>query len=443
MSNTMKNIYLNNSLISVFPLFIFILGCSCVIKSEMIYYIINNYDLLFWFSATFVCSYLFLSDIRSVLVSIISIFNTALGMLFFIDFLGIEFSSVIVIVIITFLSVNVLLNIFLLIVVHQNKKSSEQNCDNAVHKTLDTHFWAILLTVVSVAFFLIISLVIAENNTQKLILGIGLVIVINSCLLLPLLCRLFLHNINEQRMQDDLEFTYSEKMIIKINERIEYNAARFIWIISPVVNNKIISLITSIISVLAAWLLFFSNQEILLQEKIFEDRSFSFLLLLYFFFLVLRYRSYILALAPVIAIILNYGFFWVICSLFLSQSPLLLHITFLGSLIITSLGIFSQTDLVVSFQDKKFSNNDILNGGAKIFNILFASVLVMTFFLLYAVYSDNRETTIFLDLIRSGIILIFSPFCALFPFMAFLKLCWDLKSNVNKPKKRRIKSIYL
>ncbi|MFD1605463.1 hypothetical protein ACFSJW_02595 [Flavobacterium artemisiae] len=440
----MKADFFNNSLISILPLFVFILGCISINKTEVALYGVENYNFTFWFLVSFGISYLFLNDAFSVLITIVSTINTALGILFCMDFLEIKSSSIALLILIVFLALSVLTNIYLIIAVHQNKKPLDHDAVHAVSQALKTYFKAVVLTLVTLMLLLIFSLDSIEINHIKLIIAAGTVFLINSCLLLPLLCRLFLGHINEERMQDDLKLSFSEKLSLKLNQKIDDSSAKIVWIISPIISNKTICFVIVFLTVVFGSFLFLTNEKMFFSGIDFQDHFFLILLLGYFFLLVFRYKSYVLALAPIMAIGLHYLLFWNVCNFLLYDSTILMFISFIGSVTVMTIGVFSQTDAAVNhIQNSGNIDEVILNGAAKIGSMLFVSVLLMTFFLLYAVYSDRSANADCTDLIIAAVILISSSLCTLFPFPAFLKIALDFHKYLNKPKKKQIKSIYL
>lgn len=440
----MKAVFFNNSLISILPLFVFILGCISINKAETALYGVENYNFTFWFLVSFGISYLFLNDTFSVLITIVSTINTALGIVFCIDFLDIKFSSTALLILIVFLALSVLTNIYLIIAVHQNKKPLDHDAVQAVSQVLKTYFKAVVLTLVTLMLILIFSLDTIEISYIKLIIGAGTVFLINSCLLLPLLCRLFLGHINEERLQDDLKLSFSEKVSLQLNQKIDDYSAKIVWIISPIISNKMICFVIVFLTTFFGLLLFFGSEKMLFPTIDFQDHFFLILLLGYFFLLVFRYKSYVLALAPITVIGISYVLFWNVCSFLLYDSSILMFISFIGSITVIAIGVFSQTDSAIKYSQNSHNINDsILNGAAKIGSMLFVSVLLMTFFLLYAVYSDRSANADCTDLIIAGTILISSSLCTLFPFPAFLKIALDFHKYLSKPKKKQIKSIYL
>lgn len=440
----MKAGFFNNSLISILPLFIFIVGFSSINKSEIAVYAIENYNFTIWFLVSFGISYLFLNDAFSVLITIVSTINTALGILFCIDFLDLKFSPITLPFIIIFLALSVLTNTYLMIAVHQNKKPLDHDAVHAVSKTLKANFRAVALTLATVMLILIFSVSNSESGYIKLIAVAGTVFLINSCLLLPLLCRLFLGNINEERMQDDLKLSFSEKVTFKLNQKIENYSAKIVWIISPIISNKKICFLIVFLTIFIGVLLYFDSNKMLFTNIDFQDNFVLILLLGYFFLLVFRYESYILAFVSVTVIGFNYLLLLEICNFLLYNSPILMFVSFIGSITIIAVGVFSQTDFAVNKSQNHYTIDDaILNGAAKIGSMLFVSILPMIFFLLYAVYSDQLINAAFADIISAAIILIFSSLCTLFPFPAFLKIALDFHKYLSKPKKKQIKSIYL
>ncbi|MFB9076730.1 hypothetical protein ACFFWB_04810 [Flavobacterium procerum] len=384
----MKINYPNNNIvvITLLPVLLFVSGCISVLKNGIPFSVDQN-SLLILFLLTASASYLFLKDLISVFISMVVSLNTILGTFFLMDLFDVCLDNSDLPVFIVLLGVAFLTNTFLLLFIHQNKKPSEWNAVAAVTKTLSVIFPAVVPVLLLLVLFSFSDLLSHHGNDFKSIISVGsLVLILNSVLLLPILSIKLLYHINEERQQDDLKLSFSEQLLLKINLKIDIAAKRIVWITSSLVSNK-----KTAVLVFAALAAFIGSVLVLQSDLLFliadsDDRILMTAFLVYFFALVYRYKSYALAMIPALMILSNYIFLTILCSFLNWESSQLIEMVFFGNMIVTALGAFAFTEMVIyNFKEEKMLSTVVLDAGTTIFRQLLASTIVMLVFVLYSV----------------------------------------------------------
>ncbi|KAF2517171.1 hypothetical protein [Flavobacterium foetidum] len=440
----MKINYANNIVvITLLPVLLFVSGCISVLKNGNPFSLDQN-SLMILFLLTTITSYLFLKDLVSVFISMFVSANTLLGTVFLMDFFDVCLDNSVLPIFIVLLGVAVLTNTFLLLFIHQNKKSSELDALAAVNKTMSVIFPAVLPVLLLLVLFSFSDLLSNHGNDIKWIISAGsLVLIVNSLLLLPVLSVKLLPHINQERQQDDLKPSFSEKLLMKINVKMDGAAKRIVWIVSPLICNKKMALLvfTVLAVVISSILIVESDLLFLIADA--DDRVLMTSFLVYFFALVFRYRSYMLALIPALMIVSNFIFLTILCAFLNWRSSQLIEIVFLGNMVVTALGAFAFTEMVIyKLKEEKMLSTVLLDSGTAIFRQLLASSIVMIAFVLYAIYINQGKQISFFELFSSGIIVLAGCISIVFPILLFGIVFFNFHRYFVQPCKRKIKSIY-
>ncbi|RKR08936.1 hypothetical protein C8C83_0532 [Flavobacterium sp. 90] len=433
-------------ILSILPVFFFITGSLSLFRFPLPDHIDTSYLMLL--SALYiVSSYLFLMDSISVLISLACTLNVILGILFLIDLFKIEYSPLTILSIVMSVAFSALINTLLLFSIRESKKSWENDAKSAVSKAMKINFWLVILFFAAMSLlFSLFFLKYSIFTSRSFIWMIAVVIavpVINCMMLLPFFGFFGLGHLNEERMQDDLEPAFSEKLLVQFNARIEQTATVLAWIVSPIIYNKIIYFSITLLALILISLFIPYFLDI-----ISEGNSGIIILtaaVLYFLLVVLRYQSYVLALAPVLAIILNFLFISAVCKAISWNCKLIMDATFLCSIAVTVIGIYFQTDTAIHyFRKSSMIKDGILNATAKSLYVVFSAACVLIFVMLSSVYFTAAVGSVsYQELILSGTIISASSFLVLFPAPAFLCTFFSLDQYITKPRKKKIRSIYL
>jgi len=426
-------------ILSILPVFFLISGFLSLERLPITFYKIETYEILTMFIGLFAVSYLFLKDLVSVLISIGCSLNVMFGVLFFIDLFEVEYSSLLTAAIILSLGFSLLVNTILLYSVHQNKKSSETDAKLAVRQAVSVNFWTVVLSFITFLLLLVwgfqIQFVPFKDFVWVSAAGLSIA-VINAFMLLPVLGSLSLGHINEERQQDDLKLSFSERILQKANDKIEKGITALVKAVSVVLTHKIISTLTAIL-VTACLVL-----ELTIENA--EDYYFMILGLVYFLFIVMRYKSYILASAPFLSLIFSYFLLSYVCKILVWNSESLMQISFFGGITIAAIAAFLQTDTAFGYYKNASKTQDaVVNATAKTFFMVLASGLVMVIFLILAVHFNDLHKESFQDLMVMGTFIIGSSVLTLFPGTALLKTAFSCYESFRKPNKKRIKSVYM
>jgi hypothetical protein len=389
-------------------------------------------------------SYLFLRDIISVLISFGSTVNVMFGVFFIIDWFKVPYSSLAETAILISLGFSVFLNTIMLCSIHTYKKTSETDAKLAIKKALTINFQPIILSFMGLALFTLAAFyqkesIIFSDFTQLLIAG-SAVAATSALMFLPLMSNYWLGHINEERMQDDLNPSFLEKFLLHINLNIEKAAALLVWIISPIIDHKLISWMITAFTALGITCLVVVKFENILSIA---DTKGSFVIILsivYFLFVVICYQSYALAFVPVFSMLLNYFLLDFICHLLLVPETLM-RVCLYSSFSITLIGSYLQTDIVLHYLKNNYNFQDaLLNALAKTLYLVFVSAVSAVIFIVVAMDLGNVWDV---NLFLAGSVIICSGIILVFPVPFYLRVFFTLHEFVVKPRKKKIKSIYL
>ncbi|WP_281234055.1 hypothetical protein [Flavobacterium gelatinilyticum] len=439
------NFYNTAVMLTILPAFFFIAGCLSWVRMEETLHKFDMYELLFLFIVLFTVSYVFLKNSISVLISIGCSVNVMFGILFFIDLFEVQNSSLRTAAIIISLSFSLFINTILLSSVYQYKKPSDTNARQAVVMALKMNFWTILLSFLAVLLLLFWSYSQSQSDPDFLPVPFKYFVwtffagasisVITAFTMLPVCSFFWLGHLKEERPQDDLTLSFTENKLLRFNEIIEKNIAYAVWIVSPAVTNKKIStLITIFAAVFTIWSIVGNT----------EPFYFIIVSIVYFLFVVIRYQSYILALAPVLSIVFNYLVLTDVFKLIKWDSEDIMHISFFVSMTAAITAGYLQSNTAWRYYKNNFKIQDaVLNANAKTLYLILGSVIVSTFFLSLFVYSVSLHTDSLWDLFLMGAIITASGLLLVFPGAAFLNTALHYFESFRKPNKKRVKSIYL
>ncbi|MEL1254113.1 hypothetical protein AAEO57_10025 [Flavobacterium sp. DGU38] len=439
-----KNFFSSSILLSILPVLFFVLGCISLIKSSPALYEIDTDYLISLFLITALGSYLFLKNMVSVFISFLCTVNTLIAVLFFIDLFQLEYSVFTAAAILVSLFFSVFLNTMLLCGINRYKKPSEGALP-AVEKTLTMHFYTIMLSLGGVSLLSLPAFyqnehVFFPHFTTVLISGSASA-VINAVMLLPLLANCWMGSVNEERMQDDLEHSFSEKAVLQLNRSIEKAVGLLAWVISPVVDYKpacwLITLFTAL-SIACMGAVKFENNLSLGNS---QGNSLIILPIVYFLVVVLRYESYALAFAAVFSTLLNYFLLDALCQAFLSESEILKEICFYGSLIVSFIGTYLQTDMAFRCsKNNAVQPGTLLGSLSKTVYVVFVSMAAAVLFMVMSLYLSG--TPDLKALLRAAVITS-SSIILLLPVPAYLSVFLSLQELLLRKRKKKINSIYL
>lgn len=429
---------------TILPVFFFIIGCLVFMNNEMTSSINQSSDIFVLLLLTAAGSYLFLRDLRSVFIGIMTSVNTFLGTLFLIDIFEIKFDLAVIPAFSIVLAFGVLVNTSFLLYIHQNKKASDATPAKAVSQAsgiLPAVFmcWIILILM---TFSDLVSVV--SNNFKRIIALGGLSAVVNVNLLLPILSNFLLGHINEEKQQDDLDFSFSEKKLNRLNQVLDDTIAKILWIISPIIYYKKIAIGIFVLFIAMVSFVLVINFEDLFFINTSKEKFLAIAFLSCFFISVYRYKSYILALIPAIIIFSNCIFYAAFCNSLNWNSIFLSKTVFFGAMAISVLGAYSYTDqIIIRFKETKNLIDTLLDTSARVSYILFGSALTMMLFLLGAISMYGSESIFWMDIFWAGIIIMTSTITIIFPVPVIARVLFTFYQYVRKPRKKKIKSIYL
>lgn len=427
---------------SILPVFFFISGFFSLGSPVVSSYEVFDSSFLIPVMLLVAGGYLFLKDSVSSIINLGCTVNVLFGILFFIDLFKVKYSPLAGAALIISLGFSVFLTTILLCCIHRTKQPFEREADEAVNKMILRNIWMIVLSF-SALILLIFCFAYAGGALLKddflIIAGAGIIVgSIMAVTLLPLLSSLWLGHVNEERMQDDLELSFSEKMLMDFNLTIEKTAVFMLWIVSPLISRKPAFIITAGVFSGFLGLIFYS-------PFIFQGNSMQGIVLIIFYLAaVMRYQSYVLAFIPVLSISFNYFAVVVICNFFFSDSAVLAQFCISAAMIVTVITSYLHLDTALGYIKGNLNLHDaVLNASAETLYLVCAAITALLFLILPNLYLTDIIVMCWSDFLLAGFVIVFPAVILLFPAPAFLAALISIHNECTKPRKKRIKSIYL